>query len=392
MKNVIFLLSKDCMVCESLPLYGNKYWKTPNIDELASKGTIFKRHYTAAPSTSMAMSAMLSGHYLYEFKNRGIYKNVLLSEFPSVFDTLQQRGYECHLIWDMTWMNLAWRFVREFGDEEKTIIHNLDIAQTTENPNEKHPIVRNNALLEKTLHQIYETLDSIDLSKNLFIWMHLPHILKGRCSWMDDMDVFDDIVGKVRRLVGDDSIFITTDHGHMNWHKGILGYGFHLYEPSVHIPLITPRIDNLEYVEHLTCCIDLPTILTERRIIKRDYVVSETAYYAQRHRKTAIITDCFKYIYNKKDNSEELYDLSWDPEELNNILLKDLYDKDRNKHFICCEHYFYPYKDEALRALESLRSIRESFWREAPWWYVMYGVVREKLVLFRNKIKRLFKQ
>ena len=51
MENVTFLLSKDCMSCESLPIYGNKYWKTPNIDELANKGTVFRRHYAAGGST-----------------------------------------------------------------------------------------------------------------------------------------------------------------------------------------------------------------------------------------------------------------------------------------------------------------------------------------------------
>lgn len=388
MKNVIFLLSKDCMACESLPVYGNKYWKTPNIDELAAKGTVFKRHYTAATSTAMALSAMLSGHYPYEFKSRKIYVNVQPSEFPSVFDTLQQKGYECHIIWDQTWMNLAWRFTREFGDENKTIVHNLDIAQETDHHKKDEHIVRDDALLERTFQQIFEVLDNIDLTKNQFIWMHLPHILKGRCSWMDDLDAFDYIVGKVRELVGDDSIFITTDHGHMNWHKGILGYGFHAYEPVVHIPLISPRIDGQQQVDHLTCNIDLPVLLTERKIVKRDYVVSETAYYAQPSRKTAIIAERFKYIYNKNDNSEELFDLYWDPGELNNILLENHYDKDRKKWFICSEHYFYPYKTEALKALESLRNIRKSFWREAPWWYVMYGVMRKKFAFLKKIIHR----
>ena len=31
---------------------------TPNIDELAKKGTVFNRHYTAAASTAMAFTSM----------------------------------------------------------------------------------------------------------------------------------------------------------------------------------------------------------------------------------------------------------------------------------------------------------------------------------------------
>ena len=53
-----------------LPVYGNTYWKTPNIDELASKGTVFYRHYTSAPSTAMSFTAMFSAKYPYELDRR----------------------------------------------------------------------------------------------------------------------------------------------------------------------------------------------------------------------------------------------------------------------------------------------------------------------------------
>ena len=39
--NHVILVSKDAMLSSYLPTYGNKYWKTPNIDELAKKGTVF---------------------------------------------------------------------------------------------------------------------------------------------------------------------------------------------------------------------------------------------------------------------------------------------------------------------------------------------------------------
>lgn len=387
MQNIIFLLTKDCMPCESLPIYGNKYWQTPNIDELAANGTVFKRHYTAGGSTSMSMSAMLTGHYLYEFDSRKIYVNVKPSEFPSVFDWFQSNEYECHLIWDVTWINGAWRFVREFGDENKTLIHNLDIAQVTGEHSVDDPLKRDDSLLEKTYSQIYETLSSININKKQFIWLHLPHILKGRRSYMDDMDAFDNIVGFVRRRFGDDSIFLSSDHGHMNLHKGQIGYGFDLYEPIVHIPLITPRIDGLKEVPYLTCNVDLPTLLIEKKAVRRDYVIAETAYYAQPQRKVAIITDRFKYIYNKHGRTEEYYDLTWDPNENHNILKYDYYDKERKQRTIIDEKYFYPYKEEAMDALPQLRKIRNDMWRDAPLWYEWYGIIRKKLAPIKKLLR-----
>lgn len=392
MKNVIFLLSKDCMSCESLPVYGNTYWSTPNIDELASKGTVFLKHYTAAASTTMAMSAMLTGHYPYEFKSRKIYISVKPSEFPSVFDEFQRRGYECHLIWDKTWM-VGWRLVREFGDESKTIVHNIDIAQPvgSHKKNAEKIIVRNDDLLQKTYEQIYDTLREIDLSKPQFIWMHLPHVLKGRRCYMDDMDVFDQIVGYVRKLVGDDSIYITTDHGHMNMHKGKVGYGFDVYEPIIRIPLITPRLSDHKIVTYQTCNIDLPSLLLEKKMPERQYIVSDTTYYGQPNRVTAVSDGRFKYIYNKKNKLEELYDLEWDPQEEYNILLKSFYDKHRRVLTIYDELYFYPYKEEAEEHLINLRKEMQRFWVKASWLYEHYGIVRKRFA-FLKKIFLKFKK
>lgn len=389
MKNVIFLLTKDCMPLESLPLYGNQYWETPNIDDLAKHGTVFYKHYSAAASTSMSMSAMLTGKNLYEFSSRKTYSNVIPSEYPSLFDYYQEEGYECHIIWDLTWMYMAWPYVREFGNEEKTIIHNIDIAQPAgghkKNANER--LVRDNQLLEKTYSQIYDTLESIDYNKKQFVWMHLPHVLKGRRSYMDDMDVFDNIVGEVRKLVGDDSIYLSSDHGHMNMHKHIVGYGFHVYEPIIHIPLITPRLKGIERVDTLTSNIDLPTIIKTGDIPSHDYVISDTQYYAQPARKTAVITSRFKYIYNKIDKKEELYDLQWDPNENYNILEESYFDKDRQAKIIYDELYFYPYKNEALKELEKLRTIKNDLWREPSLPYAEYVKIRKKLSVIKKRLK-----
>ena len=390
MDNVVFILSKDCMSCESLPLYGNTYWKTPNIDALAAHGTVFLRHYAAGGSTSMSLSAMLSGHYPYEFTSRKRYVEVIENEFPSIYETFQQRGYECHLIWDITWQDETWDLVKEFGDSKKVVVHSIDIAQPAGfHKSTSARLERNDALMKKTCELIYSEIDSIDLSKKQFIWMHLPHVLKGRRSYMDDMDIFDDIVGYVRNLVGDDSIYLTSDHGHMNMHKGLIGYGFHVYEPVVRIPLITPRIKNNTVVNTLTSNIDLPDIILNHMIPKRDFVLADTAYYAQPNRKLAVIADRFKYIYNKESKTEELYDLVWDPSENYNILNPFYYDKERVTEVIYDELYFYPYAEEAAKAAEALRTIKESVWREPSWIYGKYVWFRREVNTFKRRFRNM---
>ena len=368
MKNLIVLITKDCLPLEALPCYdGCSYWrgKTPNIDELVKNGTIFKRHYTAGGSTAMSMSSMLTGRYPYEFKERKVYKKVKYAEFPSLFDILQKRDYECHIIWDITWRDWGIDYVGEFGDLSKIRYHGIDIDQPTDCHGIDTTIDRDDLLLEKSLKEIYNAFDSIKLDGKVFVWIHLPHIIKGRRSYIDDIDAFDTVVGYARYFFGDDNIYISTDHGHMNMHKHISGYGFHVYEPIVHIPLITPKIGNKDVVDQLTCNTDIPTILLDHKLPeKHDFVSSEIKYYAQPARKIAIITNRYKYIYNAADDHEEFYDLLWDPNENYNILERYYKDKDRGKIVFYDEHYFYPYKNEALQEYPKLLSYKKQVWRD----------------------------
>lgn len=364
MKKMIFLFSKDAMSIENLPLFGNQYWKTPNIDALAEKGTVFYNHHTSAGSTSMVFSSMLTGKYPHEFVNRKRYVHVPVNEHRSIFDDLQEQGYDCHILWSSDYMTGAWPYVREFGDEEKTKIHVVEMHQPAGQHRAKgKELVRSDEVSEQIYQKITNELESISKTDKQFIWLHLPHVLKGRISYGDDIDLTDRLLGFVRERYGDENIYFTADHGHMNFHKNIMGYGFHVYELICRVPLITPRIDGLTRVDELTSHIDLKTMLLENRIVRRDFVFVDTQYYTQPNRKFAVISNRFKYIYNKKDGFEELYDLGWDPEERFNLLEGERYDEDKKLLRSTKELYFYPYWGESAQAYEWLKAEKDCIWR-----------------------------
>lgn len=377
MQNMILLYSKDAMSIENFPRYGNRYWKTPNFDEMAEKGTEFLRHYTAAISTSMAFSAMLTGKNPYEFTDRKFYTNVQPTQFETIFSRLQAEGYDCHILWSPDYMTGAWPYVRCFGDESRTRIHVLEMQQTCaiQRPHD-FTLERDDALMKKTKQLIYDELNSIQPASKQFIWMHLPHVLRGRCSYGDDIDVFDEILGFVRRKYGDESIYITADHGHMNLHKNIMAYGFHVYDLACRVPLISPRVNGLKKVERITSHTDLMDIILNGRIPEHDYVLTDSQYYCQPDRKLAVIGQRYKYIYNKRNRSEELYDLEWDPQERYNLLERDRYDDDRGGLKRITELYFYPYRSEAMKALKGLRAKKEEIWRNGTWSEEAYGSAR----------------
>ena len=388
MKEIIFLLSKDAMCCEYLPVYSNsnKYGKTPNLDELAKKGTVFNKHYTSGGSTAMAFSSILTGKNPFEFENRRSYKEVKQNEKESIFSILQNQGYECHMIWDCEFEHVAYPYIKEFGDEEKTKFHYLNIIQLLGYKSYEGELKRDDNILKETIKIITNELDSIDTTKKQFIWLHLPHVLKGRISYGDDIEAFDDILGYIRKKFGDENIYITADHGNMNMHKGKVGYGFDVYEPIAKVPLITPRIDNIDYYESLTSHTDLIDIILNNHIPEHEYVFCDNAYYAQPQRKLAVIGKRYKYIYNREGNFEELFDLQWDEAEEYNILKDKYFEKRRLSYITYSELYLYPYRDKALKAADELRQIKDSVWREPKKLEGLFVKTRQNMGLIKRYI------
>ena len=98
------------MCTDYLPVYGNTFWKTPNIDAIAKQGTVFHNHYTAAPSTVMAFYAMAIGNWPYETKYEMYEKVHERIEGPTAFTRLKDKGYECHLVWDEEWTDVLFEY------------------------------------------------------------------------------------------------------------------------------------------------------------------------------------------------------------------------------------------------------------------------------------------
>ena len=105
-------------------------------------------------------------------------------------------------------------------------------------------------------------------------------------------------------------------------------------------------------------------------------------YYAQPDRKLAVISDRYKYIYNKRTDTEEFYDLEWDPQERFNLLEKERFDKDKKVLRRITELYFYPYWDTVEENAAKLRAKKDEIWK--------VGTFREELEFrLRNDYTKL---
>ncbi|WP_156196015.1 sulfatase-like hydrolase/transferase [Labilibaculum euxinus] len=383
MKEKILLISKDTLRTAALGCYGSELWKTKNIDELADKGTIFHRHYTAAATSAMSYSSMFTGKYCHEL-DRKEFTEVEVFKGESLFRILESKGYACHIFWGESWFQNVVPYTKIYG--EKTNFHNLDIEQKV--GSERIKRIDEEAVIQETLSKIVDGVLEI-IETKVFIWVHFPHVLYGKTCYDSDIEVFDEFVGEMRKHFSDDSIYITSDHGHMNMSKGVPVYGFHLYEGAVKVPLITPRIDGNKTIEFPTSHIQLMDIILEGKIIHNDHVFVDTQYFLQENRKLAVVKDNFKYIFNKRGKKEELYDLEVDPGENVNLLQRQVEEKGRGKLYWLDEIYYYKKWDVVHSVYRDLKAEKDKVWREGSFIdELLYKINFKRKYLinkFRNK-------
>jgi hypothetical protein len=386
MENIIFL-TKDAMCRDYLPVYGNEYWrgKTPNIDELSQKGTVFTKYYTGAPSTIMSNICMFTGQYAHE----SILSQFVMSNIHHKGETLwtkaESLGYECHIIWDESWKTVFKVEERYYCYGENTKIHNLkDIRQGVgAHYIHKESLVNDDKKTEEALNKIRNEIIQIchNAKKPVFLWLHIPHVINGRTGYGADIDVFDEVVGIAREQFDDRNIFISSDHGNMNGLKGKIGYGHDVYEMAIRIPLISPRINGQDVCNELMSNIDISTLIFDRKITKHEVVYSDSTFYAQPNRKLAIISDNYKYIYNKHTKTEELYDLRTDPFENCNIIQDTIYDVDRRVETPLKELYFYPYWDDLEDVRDYFKKKKMEIWKVGSYKEEFYPSLKYKVLV-----------
>ena len=119
----------------------------------------------------------------------------------------------------------------------------------------------------------------------------------GRTGYSEDIDALDMCDGMLRKYFDDDCIWISADHGNMDGYKGKYSYGFDVYTLAIQITLIAPLTEGLKQYSFNVSNFDMRAIVLDKMIPKRDFIYSDCAYYAQPHRKIAILAHDFSYIF-----------------------------------------------------------------------------------------------
>lgn len=324
-KNILVLLF-DGLAAYRMKMYGGMI-ETPNIEEMARQGVHYTNVITAAPSTAMAFTSMLTGLFPHEFGRRS-YRNED-SDLPqgtiSLFEELENQGYTTCILWskDMetvnpvkyrvnTWTGLKVQF-RHFDESFRDFANKLG----------------------GKLYQYNQVLKTCkDLPEPWFLFVRFKPIvglkfqgISNRTTKMkcDNLIYEADQVMKkaLQNRPPNSDIYFVSDHGHMHGEQGIWGYAFNLCEGSLRVPLIHSDCDSnkSEEIDELISLINFKNIVLKRPLRKTRYLYADTAYADQWHRKTMVRRGNWKYVFHRDDwpVREQLFDLSVDPLEMVNL-------------------------------------------------------------------------
>ncbi|HEY8458867.1 MAG TPA: arylsulfatase [Blastocatellia bacterium] len=95
--NVVFIQADD-LGYGDLSVYGQRKFKTPNIDRLAAEGMRFTQYYAGSTVCAPSRSALMTGQHTGHTRIRGNARHPLLPEDVTVAEVLKSAGYRTALI------------------------------------------------------------------------------------------------------------------------------------------------------------------------------------------------------------------------------------------------------------------------------------------------------
>jgi len=343
----VLLISIDTCRADYLSCYGYSRKTTPNIDAVASEGILFENVITPAPVTLPAHSSLMTGtippnHKVLDNMNYCLGKsNITLAEI------LKDNSFSTGAFISAFVLDSQFGLNQGFDTYDDAI------------ESDPHTISYSERKGDKTNRVAIKWLEE-HKSERFFMFVHYfdPHFSYDppepfasefrRNLYAGEVAYADHCIGELLRrlkeleLYDSTLIIITGDHGEMLGEHGEQAHSYFVYQSAIKVPLIfrLPGQTKPQRVKHIVGIIDIvPTVCSILEIetpsqaqgrdlsanfLGKNTTVEKRCLYCQALECTkyggnsllSVVTDRFKYI---QTTQPELYDLTKDPQESNNL-------------------------------------------------------------------------
>ena len=340
-KNIVLIVC-DALRADHLPMYGYERNTSPFLNELYKNAQLKKidNCITTSASTTCGIPSLLLSRR---------WKDCAVDGF-NLFILLHSQGFKTHAIIagaHKEWYNLA-KFYTDACDfyfdgkdskkyyfkDDRVILEGLDKASLNSNQSSffyLHIQSPHTTALLRDSFIFYSHKTVSDPYDN--------KILQADATIKSIMDLF-----KAKGMLENTIFYITADHGEGLGEHGVEGHVDWLYQPQISVPLLiygdTAMYQNSTFARQIDIA---PTIVERLRLIvptswQGKSLLSHSPYRFSYHetgknnletknQKFALVqysdSTIFKYIFNQKENTEELYELKTDPGELHNLAKSD---------------------------------------------------------------------
>lgn len=235
--NILWISTED--IGPGLGCYGDDYANTPNLDQLASEGSVYQNAYATAPICSPARSCLITGLYATSLGTQHLRSDILIPEkIKTIPEYLRASGYFCTNNsktdynfdpsgrWDENSNEAHWRH----RPDGKPFFSVFNFGTTHEGPTNSTDTV------------IFETLEKRHDPAQANLPPILPNTEEFRKIWARQYDlisVMDQQAGDLISQLKEDGVYENTiifffgDHGY-----GLPGYKRWLTNAGLRVPLI----------------------------------------------------------------------------------------------------------------------------------------------------------
>lgn len=376
----VILLTLDTVRADHLGCYGRRSARTPNLDWLASEGTLFERCFSQSNITLPSHLAILSSRYPSQHTR----ENSPISLAPSLTmlaNLLRGRGFDTASVISAEILNPSWcRGIERGFDSYRSVngirrlgSHTLSLLRDWLDSRAPGPFFSWVHLFDA--HAPYippkpyyganfprggdpRTLDELALPPELDHyrrWLDPLQDLRLPISQYDAaISYLDDVVGALlaelrrRDLLDNTILAVTADHGECLGDRGVYFAHVGLHDPVTHVPMILfapGRMKRGKRTGALAMSVDIvPTLLElldfpplpdaqgRSLLAAASGGATREAVFAEHSRDAQLMarTERYKYIRSTADftytqrfsfrtGEEEIYDLEADPGESRNL-------------------------------------------------------------------------